>query len=80
MKRIKPAVLVVVGMLLMLLVVQNTAPVQAHFLWMTAEVPVVVLLFLVAVGGFVAGLLVAWLSHRGAERPKDEPAAPLDRE
>ncbi len=61
MRRIKPAILIVVGMILMLLVVQNTAPVQAHFLWMTAEVPVVVLLFVVAIGGFVSGLLVAWL-------------------
>lgn len=72
MKRMKPAILVVVGMLLMLLVVQNTAPVQAHFLWMTAEVPVVVLLFLAVLGGFVSGLLVAWLSHRKTGEPKDK--------
>ncbi len=67
MKRVKLAVLVAIGLALMMLVVQNTAPVQARFLWMSAEIPAVVLLFLTAAGGFVAGLLVALLAKRGSK-------------
>lgn len=67
MKRVKLAILVAIGLALMLLVVQNTAPVQARFLWMAAEIPAVVLLFLTAAGGFVAGLLVAMLVKRGSK-------------
>ncbi len=47
---------------------QNTAPVQARFLWLTAQMPVVVLLLLItAAGGFVAGLLVTILVMSGAK-------------
>ncbi len=46
---------------------QNTAPVQARFLWLTAQMPVVVLLLITAAGGFVAGLLVAILVMSGAK-------------
>lgn len=67
MKQVKLTILVAIGLIVMLLVVQNTAPVQARFLWMTAEIPAVVLLFLTAAGGFVAGLLVALLVKRGSK-------------
>lgn len=69
MKRVRLTILVAIGLALMLLVVQNTAPVQARFLWMSAEIPAVVLLFLTAVGGFVAGLLATLLVKRGS-KPK----------
>lgn len=69
MKRLKLVILAAIGLALMMLVVQNTAPVQARFLWMSAEIPAVVLLFLTAAGGFIAGLLVAMLVKRGA-KPK----------
>lgn len=65
MQRIKLAVLLLIGLGVVLVVIQNTAPVQARFLWMTAEVPAIVLLFLTAAGGFVAGLLAAILAKRG---------------
>lgn len=65
MHRIKFAVLLLIGLGVVLVVIQNTAPVQARFLWMTAEIPAIVLLFLTAVGGFVAGLLAAILVKRG---------------
>ncbi len=65
MQRVKLAVLLLIGLGVLLVVIQNTAPVQARFLWMTAEIPAIVLLFVTAVGGFVAGLLAALLVKRG---------------
>lgn len=65
MKKIKLVFLLILSLLIVTLVLQNTAPMQARFLWLTAEVPAVLLLFLVAAGGFVAGLLVALLRKRG---------------
>lgn len=67
MKRIKLIFLLTISLALVLVVVQNTAPVNARFLWLTAEVPVIVLLFLTAAGGFVSGLLSALLVKSGAK-------------
>jgi uncharacterized integral membrane protein len=67
MRRIKLVILLTLGLALALLVVQNTAPTQARFLWLTAEVPVILLLFLAAAGGFVSGLLVAVFVKSGAK-------------
>lgn len=50
-----------------LIILQNTARVQAHFLWFTAEVPIIVLLFFTAVGGFILGLVVAFLKKDNAK-------------
>lgn len=61
MKGIKLVFVSTLSLALVLVVLQNTAPVQARFLWLTAEVPAIVLLFVTAAGGFVAGLLVALL-------------------
>ena len=36
-------------------------------LWLTAEIPVIVLLFLTAAGSFVSGLLVALLVNSGTK-------------
>lgn len=68
MKRIKLIFLLTISLALVLVVVQNTAPVNARFLWLTTEVPVIVLLlFLTAAGGFVSGLLAALLAKSGAK-------------
>jgi uncharacterized integral membrane protein len=67
MHRIKLVALLTLSLALVLLVVQNTAPTQARFLWLTAEVPVILLLFLAAVGGFISGLLIAVLMKKGAK-------------
>ncbi len=64
MQRVKLAVLLLIGLGVVLVVIQNTAPVQARFLWMTAEIPAVVLLFVAAVGGFISGLLAALFLKR----------------
>lgn len=75
-KKAKLALLVTVSLALVLLVAQNTAPIQARFLWMTVETPAIVLLFLTAVGGFVSGLLVAILVKRDARPKLDAPLRP----
>lgn len=65
MKTPKLVIILVISIALILLVVQNTAPVEARFMWLTAEVPAVLLLFLAAAGGFALGLLVALLGRKG---------------
>ena len=67
MKKVKLAFLLILSVALVLLVAQNTAPVQARFLWLKSEIPVIVLLFLTSAGGFVAGLLVALLLKKGKQ-------------
>lgn len=67
-KSIKLALLLVLIVALAALVLQNQAPWQVRFLWLTGEVPAVILLFLTAAAGFVAGLTVALLVKRSAKR------------
>jgi len=64
MKTSKLVTILVISVVLLLVVIQNTSPVQARFLWLSAEVPAILLLFLMAVGGFTLGLLVALLRRR----------------
>ncbi len=66
MNRMKVVVLLMLSALLILLVAQNTALVETHFLWITVAVPAIALLFVTAAAGFVAGLLVALLTRRPA--------------
>ncbi len=73
MQTVKLILLLIVCLALVLLVVQNTAPVEAQFLWFSAEIPGIVLLFLTAVGGFVLGLLAAAL-FLGRSRAKGRDA------
>jgi len=64
MKTAKMVVLIITGVALVVLVLQNNAPVPARFLWLSAELPVVVLLFLSALGGFVSGMIATLLLQR----------------
>ena len=64
-KTVKLLFILAISLALVLLVVQNRAPVQTHFLWLTAEVPAILLLFLTLAGGFVLGLLVALFVKTG---------------
>ncbi len=67
MKTVKLVFVLMISIALVLVVVQNTVPVQAHFLWFTTEMPVILLLFLTAAGGFVLGLIVALIVRRGSK-------------
>lgn len=67
MKSLKLIFLLVLILCMAALVVQNTAPIEARFLWLTAEVPAIVLLFLTSAGGFIAGLLIALIVRSSAK-------------
>jgi uncharacterized integral membrane protein len=58
---VRQVALVVLGVFLAVLILQNTAPVRMQFLWLTGEMPAIVLLFLTATGGFAMGVIVALL-------------------
>lgn len=55
-KRIKTGLLLLLILMGVLVIVQHTVTVYTHFLWLTIEMPVFVLLFLMAVGGPFSGL------------------------
>ncbi len=63
-KKVKLGLILIISIGLVLLVVQNTTPVPARFLWFTAEIPAILLLFLTTAGGFVLGMLVTMLVQR----------------
>lgn len=67
MKTLKLVFILTISIALLLVIVQNTVPVQARFLWFTAEMPVILLLFLTTAGGFALGLIVALLAMSGGE-------------
>lgn len=67
MKSIKLALLVVLAGALAAVVLQNQASWQVRFLWLTGEVPGIILLLLTAAAGFIAGITVAILVKRGTK-------------
>ncbi len=69
MKKLKIILIITFSIAIALLILQNTARVQAHFLWFTAEVSIIVLLFFTAVGAFILGLVVALLKKNNV-KPK----------
>lgn len=64
MSKIKLGLIIGLSLVLLLVVIQNTNSVQARFLWLSGEVPVILLLVLTGFGGFILGLLVALFSMR----------------
>ncbi len=60
MQNIKLIAMLVLVCSLGLVILQNRNPVQAHFLLMTLEMPLILLLLLTAGLGFALGLLVAF--------------------
>lgn len=73
MRRLKLAIVLVLSLVLVLLVVQNTASVQTHFLGFTVEMSLVVLLFLTGALGFVSGLVLGFLlKSRGVKSAKEQ--------
>lgn len=69
MKKLKLAIFVVLSLILVLLVVQNTASVQAYFLGFTVEMSLVVLLFLTGAIGFLSGLVLGLLLKNRRNQP-----------
>ncbi|MGM0610641.1 MAG: hypothetical protein ACQES5_06100 [Thermodesulfobacteriota bacterium] len=67
MKSIKLVLLVVLAGALAAVVLQNQAAWQVRFLWLSGEVPGIILLLLTAAAGFIAGITVAILVKRGTK-------------
>ncbi len=63
MKKLKISAVLILCLALIAFIIQNTGHVSARFLWMSADVPVVVIIIIAAVGGFSAGLLLSLLSR-----------------
>lgn len=72
---VKPIALALLLAALLIVIAQNRAPVQTHFLLITIEMPQILLLALTALAGFVVGLLVPALvrPRRVWPRPPAEP-------
>ncbi len=75
MRIVKQVSLVVLGILLTVIILQNTAPVRVQFLWISGQMATILLLFLTAVGGFAMGVIVTLLI-KGKKHP---PAKNQDR-
>lgn len=61
MKKVKLALLLVLVGALVLLVLQNRGAWQVKFLWMSGELPGILLLFITTATGFAAGIIAALL-------------------
>ena len=66
MKSPKLILLLVLVAIVTAVVLQNQSSWEVRFLWMTGDVPGVILLFLTAAAGFVVGTTVALLMKRDA--------------
>lgn len=73
MRTAKQVILVVLGVLLAVVILQNTAPVRIQFLWMSGQMATFLLLFLTAVGGFIMGVIVALLMKGSSRNREIEP-------
>ena len=69
MKNLKVVLLWLLSIVFVLLIVQNTAPVRARFLWMTADVPIILLLLFAAAVGFISGLFIG-LPMKSKNKPE----------
>ena len=65
MNAIKLVLLVVLVIASTAVVFQNQALWQVHFLWLTSDVPAIILLFLTLAAGFIMGFVAALLVKRG---------------
>ncbi len=65
MKTVKLLSILVLAITLAVVVIQNTSPVQVRFLWLSGEMPAILLLFLTSAGGFILGLVVALAIRSG---------------
>lgn len=70
MKSIKLVLLLLLVAALAAVVLQNQGPWQVHFLWLTGEMPGIILLFLTAAAGFIAGISAVFLMKRGVKTKK----------
>lgn len=65
MKIIKLVLLIALVIASMAILFQNQASWQVHFLWLTTDVPAIILLLLTLAAGFVLGFVASFLVRRG---------------
>lgn len=65
MKTFKLIVILLLAVLVLIVVIQNQVPLQVRFLWLTGDVPGVILLFLTTLAGFIIGFSTALLIRHG---------------
>lgn len=70
MKKAKLIAMLVIVCALVVVIIQNRSPVQAHFLLVTVEMPVILLLLLTAGLGFALGLLIAFYNSPQSRESK----------
>lgn len=68
MKTYKVIAIFFLVIILGVVIIQNRGPVRTHLLFVAVEMPHILLLFLVAGGGFALGLLVALLNRSKHKR------------
>ena len=71
MKKIKLILLLVLIAALTAVVLQNQEPWKVSFLWLSGELPGIVLLFLTALAGFFTGITVTLLMKHDAKTCSD---------
>lgn len=78
MRRWRLWIALVLGLLATIVALQNTEPATTDILWMTVEMPRVLLLLGTALVGFLLGLFTADRLHRRARKPAEqaEPTPP----
>ena len=68
MQNVKLVAILLLTMMIAIIVIQNRAPVEAHLLFATVQMPLVMLLLLTVTAGFALGLLVALVGRRRARK------------
>jgi uncharacterized integral membrane protein len=71
MRQVKNFILIVLGVLIVIVMVQNAQPIQFHFLNWTYEVSQLLLVVIVLLFGFLAGFITGKMTggSRSSERP-----------
>jgi len=67
--------LLILAVLLVIIIIQNREPVRTHFLFITVEMPNILLLLITACFGFAIGILVSLLTEhkkRQEGKPKSQ--------
>jgi putative membrane protein len=70
MKRAKVIITVVISLLVLVLILQNTQAVETKILFMTVTMPRALLLFVTFIIGFVAGLIAMSFLTAGPSEPQ----------
>ncbi len=77
MKNIKLVLILIITVSLVSVFFQNTGNMEAHFLWMTAEVPVIIVFFSTLAAGFFLGLFTALFLRRGKKQKQKKKDIPV---